>query len=116
MMRNSGIGHGRGENGHDRGGRGDADAGSSMGLVSFPFHNTGVDGNDLVWMHYLQLGEQLGPATTKLCRGEQTLCTANTVVMAGEDRAFVRRIVANAVYDIAYDEYKADCDRFLPKL
>ena len=62
-------------------------------------------------MRCLMQGWELGPATAKLYNTEQGLRAANAAFMAMEDRAAVRRVVAKAVYDVAYDEYKAVIDR-----
>ena len=81
-----------------------------MGPDTFTFIPSGVEGSEEFWVRCLMQGWELGLATAKLYNAEQGLRTANAAFMAGEDRASVRRVVAQAVYDVAYDEYKAAFD------
>ena len=82
-----------------------------MGPDTFTFISSGVEGIVEIWMRCLEIGWELGLAIDKLYKAEQELRAANAAFMAMEDRASVRRVVAQAVYDVAYDEYKAVIDR-----
>jgi len=112
MASGAGGGQGRGGNGGCREGRCDAGAGSSTRPGFFLFGSGGNDGRDRAWLRFLQLGQHLAPATSKLCTAKMTLRATNAAVLAG---AAVHRTVAKAAYDIAYDEYKEACERFIRK-
>lgn len=115
MASNSGEGPGRGGNDGSRGGNGgsrdDRGSGSSMGPGTYIFLPTGVEGSIDIWSSALGLPRELGLALAKLYHAEQDLRAANAALMAMEDRASVRHLVAKAAYDVAYDEYKAVIDR-----
>lgn len=119
MASNSGEGRGHGGNGGSRGGRGrggnggsrgDRGSASSLGPGTYTFLPTGVEGSGELWLSALALPPELGPALAKLYHAEKDLRVANAAFMTMEDRAAVRRVVAKAAYDVAYDEYKAVID------
>ena len=108
-----GVGSPRG-NGAISGGPPDVGAGSSTRSLFIPIGGSGGDGGDRSWLVFLQLSEHLAPTTSKLRAAETALRAANTAVLATKEGRGFRYTEAKAVYDLAYEEYKAASEHFIP--
>ena len=97
------------------GGPPDAGAGSSTRSLFIPIDGGRGDGGDHSWLVFLQLSEHLAPATSKLRAAKTALQATNAVVLGTEEGGGFRYTEAKAAYDLAYEEYKAASEQFIPK-
>ena len=92
-----------------------AGAGSSTRSLFIPIGGSSGDGGDRSWQVFLQLSEHLAPATSKLRAAGTALRAANAAVLATEEGGGFRYTEAKLAYDLAYEEYKAVSEQFIPK-
>src|SRR4051812_34365423 len=102
-------------NGAICGGPPDARAGSSTRSLFISIGGGGGDCGYHSWLVFLQLREQVAPAASKLHVAQTSLQAGNPAVVRTEKGGGFRYTEAKAAYDLAYDEYKAAFEQFIPK-